>query len=577
VAALLAASLRLGAFAAGLRFRRATARPEVAQAAVLRALLRRNADTVFGRHHSFARIRDARDYAAAVPVRDFEGFRPFVDRIVAGEPAVLTAEAPVMFTTTSGTTGQPKLIPVTPTWQAEMTGLMRLWMRGVLQDHPTAFAGDALTLVSPAIEGWTPGGLPIGALSGVAYQRIPRPVRRQYAVPYAAQLIADPDTRYFVIMRLALARSVSVVGTPNATSLVRLADTAATRGEALIRAIHDGDLGVARPALTPASGLSPADVGWALIAPLRPDPGRARALERVAAAAGLLRPGDAWAGLRLVACWLGGTAGLHARRLADPYGEVPLRDLGLIASEGRITVPLEDGSAAGVLAVHAGFYEFVDEARIDEPDPPVRLAHELVDGGRYYVLLTGWNGLYRYDLNDIVEVQGFHGATPRLAFVRKGRDMVSITGEKLHVNQVLAALREAEDVARLPVWQFRLIPDVDACRYDLLVEPHGEAPAEEPARALLRAFDEALCRLNVEYAGKRASRRLGPPRLQLMRAGWSERAARADVARGQREIQYKWAAIRLAWDEISRADRLRTLDPVPGPVAAAPREYARLA
>jgi len=93
-----------------------------------------------------------------------------------------------------------------------------------------------------------------------------------------------------------------------------------------------------------------------------------------------------------------------------------------------MTIPLESGSAAGPLAVHANFYEFIPEDSIDDLDPPILLAHELEQGQRYYVILTGGNGLYRYDINDIVEVRGFHNRTPKVAFVRKGRDMVNIVG-----------------------------------------------------------------------------------------------------------------------------------------------------
>jgi hypothetical protein len=568
---LLTAALRLGTRAAAARFRRATEHPESTQALVLRRLLAENAQTAFGRQHGFDAAWSAREYARRVPIRDFEGFRPWVDRMAAGEGQVLTAEAPSMFTTTSGTTGQPKLIPVTPSWQAEMADLMRLWMAGLVRDHSESFAGAALTLVSPAMEGRTPGGLPVGALSGVAYQRIPWLVRRQYAIPYAVHLVRDPDARYFVTMRLALARPVTVIGTPNATSLIRLAETAAAEAERLIRAIHDGVLGLPAPEIVAESGVPPAAALRAISGRLSPDRPRARALERLVATHGTLRPRDAWPDLRVIACWLGGTAGLHARRLADHFGDVPLRDLGFIASEGRMTVPLEDGSAAGVLAVHAGFFEFVPEDRIEEAEPPVRLAHELEDGGRYYIVLSGGNGLYRYDINDIVEVRGFHGRTPRLAFVRKGRDMVSITGEKLHVNQIQAAVREAEDEVKLPVWQFRLIPDAEACRYDLLVEPHGADPADPEARRFLGAFDRALVRLNVEYASKRASRRLGPPRLHLMPPGWSERQCRADFHRGRREVQYKWPAIRLEWDDASRRERARCLEgPAESPGTPAP-------
>src|SRR5438128_11289683 len=86
----------------------ATRDPDQAQARVLRALLRDNADTVFGREHGFATIGSAAEYARQVPIRDYEALRPYIDRIMAGEAGVLTAAAPFMFTTSSGTTRDPK-------------------------------------------------------------------------------------------------------------------------------------------------------------------------------------------------------------------------------------------------------------------------------------------------------------------------------------------------------------------------------------------------------------------------------------------------------------------------------------
>lgn len=59
--------------------------------------------------------------------------------------------------------------------------------------------------------------------------------------------------------------------------------------------------------------------------------------------------------------------------------------------------------------------------------------------------------LYRYDIDDVVEVVGFHRATLKLAFVRKGREVASITGE-LHVHQMRAAVRQAGPEARDLRW-----------------------------------------------------------------------------------------------------------------------------
>jgi hypothetical protein len=548
-------------------FEKATRDPEGAQARVLMSLLRGNADAVFGREHGFATIGSAAEYARRVPIRDYEALRPYVARIMAGERAVLTAEAPFMFTTTSGTTGEPKFIPVTAGWARSMASLMRLWSVYALRDHPEMLDHRVLTIVGPATEGVAPGGLPYGAMTGLTYQRLPWLIRRQHALPYAAALIRDHETRYFVALRLALGCAVSSIGTPNSSTLLRLAEVAARRGEELVRAVHDGTLGVTDVEPTLGTGVTGPGVRGALTAPLRPDPRRAAFLEDTAGRRGRLVLGDCWPELALVACWLGGSAGIQARHLEAHFDPgIARRDLGLVASEGRFTIPVEDDSAAGVLAIHTNFYEFVAEEDIDYPGRRTLLCHELAEGRRYYLIVTGANGLYRYDMNDVVEVRGFHGRTPKVAFVRKGRDMLNITGEKLHLNHVLHAVRAAEDATRLRFWQFRLIPDVEAGRYDLLVElPRSAEPLAEdrgaPALAgFVGAFDRGLAEVNVEYRSKRASRRLGPPRLCVMRPAWSERRCREEFARGRREIQHKWSVMRPEWDEASRAEVLLYVD-----------------
>src|SRR5439155_333388 len=124
-----------------------------------------------------------------------------------------------------------------------------------------------------------------------------------------------------------------------------------------------------------------------------PDPRRAAALARVVEGHGRLVLGECWPDLSLVACWLGGSAGIQARHLDAHIGpRVARRDLGLVASEGRLTIPVDDHSAAGVLAVHATFFEFVPEEAIEEPAPHPLLAHELELGRRYYAIVSGGNG-----------------------------------------------------------------------------------------------------------------------------------------------------------------------------------------
>jgi hypothetical protein len=537
--------LRLAARATMVAFDRAAGDPAATQARCLRSVVSANEGTAFGRSHGFGGIDDVESFRRRVPLYDYEDLRPWVARMVDGEAGVLTAEAPVMFATTSGTTGEAKLIPVTPSWLDGQAALTRRWTLAALADHPRCLGGRILGVAGPTVEGTTPAGVPLGSMSGLVRDRAPRAVRRRHAVPEAFALVEDLDDRLFLTMRVALARPVSALAMPNATSLLRLAETAESRGEEIVRAVHDGTAGI------PVRGLPP-EARARLQAEHPPDPSCARLLARVIDDHGRLVPGACWPGLELIACWLGGSAGVHAHRLGSHYGHgVTQRDLGLLASEGRMT-PLADGDPAGVLALGSAFFEFIPESATAWSKPETLLAQELEDGQRYEVVLTAANGLVRYRMHDIVEARGWHQRTPRLAFLRKGADMVSVTGEKLHLGQVQMALREATSDGGFDVFQLRLVPDDQECRHDLLLELRGPLPDPREAAALLARFDRALAAVNREYATKRASRRLRAPRLFVMASGWSEGRCRADFESGRREHQHKWSAMGGTWEQADR-------------------------
>ena len=542
--------IRMKGYGLARKLDRAAERPEAAQNAYLLRQVKANANTAFGKDHGFATIRTEADFRRQVPIRDYEGLRPYVNRIIAGEKAVLTSAAPRMLNMTSGTTGEPKYIPVTPESMRRASGFSLEWIYRALQDHPGFLDGAFVGIVSRAIEGRTPSGLPYGSASGMLYQQIPGPIRSTYAIPYAVSEIRDYDRRYFVAARLALARRVSYIATPNPSTLIRLAETAIKNEEAIVRAVHDGTPGIDLP--------DQPELAKQLAALLKPDPGRARVLADVVERTGTLLPADCWPDLKLIGCWLGGSVGVQARRLSEYYGDAPMRDLGFLASEGHFTLPNRDHTASGILSLNGNYYEFIPEASLDDPNPPVLSSHELESGVNYGVLLTTPGGLYRYDIHDIVQVTGFYRNAPLLAFIRKGRDMTSITGEKMHVNHLLLALEEVRrryDVS--VVEQFRVVANVEARRYEIYAEFKGKVARDLLRDEVIPHLDRALTGVNVEYAEKRRSRRLAPPCLHLMRPGWAEDEVLRAAGAGKRDIQYKW---RILCAEPIREDACAILD-----------------
>jgi hypothetical protein len=527
---------------AAARFEAATRDPAAVQQRKLLDIVRSNRDTAYGREHGFASVRDLASYQAAVPVAGYEDLRPYVDRAARGEKRVLTAEDPVMFAQTSGTTGNPKLIPVTEACRGrEHAEQMRVWLYHAQRAHPRIFRGGILSLVSPAVTGRTPAGIPYGSTSGMMYRDMNPLVRRAYVVPYEVFEMEDYDATYYAAMRLGLAADVTLLATANPSTVQKLVETADAQAERLIRDLHDGAL---------CRELSVESRARAVIERrLAPDRERAKRLDGARRRrGGKLLPADYWPDLALIACWKGGTVGATVERFPewfdpDGRGMPPIRDWGYLSSEARGSIPLSDEGAGGVLTVTTNVFEFVPaddvEQRPDDHRTWSFLGVEAVEVGKlYYVFLTTPSGLYRYDINDVIEVVGTYNRTPVICFRRKGRGMTSMTGEKLSENQVIDAMTKAAKALDLTVGHFRAEPDVDNTRYVFKVELEKPFP-EDQVEALLERIDEALCESNVEYKSKRASGRLNVPVLQVMKPGWHEEEKKQLAAEGRPVFQSK--------------------------------------
>lgn len=532
-------TVKLAGKLAANRFEQAVRDVEGAQAAKLREIVDRNADTDYGRKHGFASIRTLEDYRKAVPVIEYEDIRPYVDRMARGESGVLTAEDPVMFAQTSGTTGNPKLIPVTPTCQGrDHRDQMRTWLYHALCAHPTVFDGKVLSMVSPAVEGHTEAGIPFGSTSGFMYRNLPKPIQATYLAPYDVFEVEDYDAKYYVLMLLGLVSDVSFLCTANPSTIAKLCEVVSERADELIADVRNGYL---RQDLN-----LPAGVRKQVNAMLKPDADRARELDAMRGRRdGRLLPADLWPNLALIGCWKGGTVGAYVKSFPewfDPDGKrpVPVRDWGYLSSEARGSIPLTDEGSAGVATIGSNLLEFVPVEDVERnPDDPAAWnclgAHQVEAQREYHVIFTTTGGLYRYDINDIVRVEGFYEQAPLLTFQRKGRGMTSLTGEKVSVNQVIEAVDAAADEVGVKVLHFKALAAEEAARYEFQVECEGEVP-EAKAAELLRAIEAQLAERNLEYAGKRKSHRLEEPALFVMRPGWYDRAKRKQ---GQRLFQSK--------------------------------------
>jgi hypothetical protein len=531
----LAGSVLLRATAPGAvkRFDRVSGAPIESQHRLLREILRTNADSAYGRRHGFGGIGTFRQFQERVPIASYEDLEPYIKAAMLGKPNQLTKHSPMLFTTTSGTTGARKYIPMTRESRRSKARLTWLWLAALYRDHPGIVAGRILSVVSPEVESRAPSGVPCGAESGHAYRTMPKPIQSMYTAPYAVLSIKDYEAKYYTLLRLAAGQDISFIATVTPSTIVLLSDRLSRHTEPIIRDVRDGSL-------SPDFDVPP-ELRASLR--LRPDPEGARRLERaVVKGGGVLRPGLAWPSLAAIGCWKGGTVGIFLAKF-DLYfpQRPPVRDIGYDATELRGSVPLSDEGDAGVVAVATNVLEFhpVGENDDDDGKPQGRdlLPVEALEvGQRYWVYVTNASGLYRYEMNDIIEVAGMYRRTPLIRFIQKGKGVVSIAGEKLSEVQVIAAVEEGLATLRGRYTFIAAVAEmVDGTspRLVFLVE-FDEPITDRDGSVLVDRVDAALGDHNLEYQRKRRSLRYGAPVIRIVRSGELDRYRRRMVEGGHR-------------------------------------------
>jgi hypothetical protein len=136
-----------------------------------------------------------------------------------------------------------------------------------------------------------------------------------------------------------------------------------------------------------------------------------------------------------------------------------------------------------------------------------------------------------------VRVAGYSGQAPVVEFLSKGQRICSLAGEKLTENQVVLAGQQVEERCDWRLGDFALCPCWGKVPgYVLYVDGSGGAPPE----LLAAAFDEALCRISIEYASKRKTLRLARVQARRLRSGFLAELDRQALSGGRgRNEQFK--------------------------------------
>ena len=539
--------------------------PKHAAERTLRDILTISRNTVYGKEHHFDRILSAtnaddlfRLYRQYVPVNDsFESLRPYVERHKNGEENILFPGKPDMYATTSGTTAEPKWVPMTHKYLKDVYGKMtHVWIWNFICHRSRIFGGHLFTTVGKELEGYAPDGTIFGSVSGVLVRDVPSIIKKHYTAPACVMSIDDYAARNYTLMRLALQyRDVTLWATANPSTILELLRAMNENTEEMIEDIEKGTL---------SWNFDISDyIREQLVPYMSPQPERAQELRELLKEHGKLEPKHFWPWLQLLSTWKCGNTKIYMEKYLDQFNwdKTMYQELGYIATECRFGFSLDDTNES-VLFPHFHYYEFVEESELDSPHKHFKQIHELEQGKRYCAYVTTYSGLFRYNMNDLVEVGGTFYKTPTIHMISKVNGIVSMTGEKLYEPQFIDAVHKAEEEMEIKTKFFVGFADIHDSKYHFYFEFENEKIDQKTADEFAKVVDRKLQEINNEYESKRASFRLHEPQAHILLNNAYARFKAACLRDGFRDGQFKFNLLmqddsrRRKFDQIERETTL---------------------
>jgi hypothetical protein len=456
------------------RFSAALDQVSEVQSRYLLQLIARNAETQLGAKYGFGGISSVAEYQEQVPVTEYESLSQPIEAIASGEQGVLTADRVTRFQPTSGSSSAIKLIPWTASLEEEFRRGISPWVFALYRRRPALLQGTAYWSVSPpAATPRTHGQLRVGFDHDAEYlgfvgQRLYGLVS---SVPPAVVRCGNPsEFKTRTMVALLADKHLSLISVWSPTFLTVLLDHFAAHSEEILTALAQ-----------------------ARIAGVKERSEFLRSILRVNSEPVLFE--QAWPNLKVISCWTHGPSEIFADNLRRLFPQVEIQGKGLVATEAFVSLPFHEDKDP-VLAINSHFFEFQDPV-----SGKIRLAHEVVSGNTYRVIVTTGGGLYRYSMGDLIQVTGFVQEAPCLRFVGREGNVSDLFGEKLQgvfvANVVRRAMAQQEVMPRF----FLLAPARDGISntgYVLFLDaeesPDAGRLAHDLEDGLAESYHYAHCR-----------------------------------------------------------------------------------
>ncbi len=379
--------------------------PKETQEKLLRNLIKQGAKTRFGKDHSFEKIKDSSSFRDLIPVRDYEGLRPYIEAVIEGEKDILWPGRPIYYAKSSGTTSGAKFIPIT---KASMPQHIRAAREALLnyiyQTGKTEVINGKHIFIqgSPVLE--NKKGVALGRLSGIVAHYVPTYLQKNRMPSWETNCIEDWEAKVEAIVCETEKENMTIIG--GIPSWVQMyferlnSKTGKTVGE-----------------LFPNFSLFV--YGGVNFEPYR------------------------------------GVFEKLIGRTPDCIEFYPASE-GFFAYQDR-----QDDSGLLLLLDHGIYYEFILASTFFDKKPIVFSLAEVELGKNYVLIISSSAGLWRYNTGDTIQFTSIHPF--RVIVSGRIKHFISAFGEHVIVSEVEKALKQAIDLdsSNVRVREFTVAPEIE--------------------------------------------------------------------------------------------------------------------
>ncbi|WP_298532288.1 GH3 auxin-responsive promoter family protein [uncultured Algibacter sp.] len=416
--------------------------PVETQKLVFQDLIAEATRTAFGKDHDFVSINNYDDFVKRVPIRDYEGLKSYVEKVVAGEEDVLWKGKPLYFAKTSGTTSGSKYIPITKeSMPSHVEAARNAILLYIHETGKSQFVKGKMIFLqgSPILN--EQNGIQLGRLSGIVAHYVPKYLQKNRLPSWETNCIEDWETKVDAIVEETLPENMTVIsGIPSWVQMYF-------------------------EKLQQKTGKKVGDIfknfNLFIFGGVNYEPYRAKFENLIG-------------------------------RKVDSIELYP-------ASEGFFAYQDKQNEKGMLLQLNSGiFYEFV---KADEffNDNPKRITIKDVEVGVNYVMIISTNaGLWSYNIGDTVE---FTSTKPyRVIVSGRIKHFISAFGEHVIGKEVEQAMQDAVLASDVRVSEFTVAPQINPDEglpyHEWFVEFENEP---KDLSALEKKIDESLQKQNTYY------------------------------------------------------------------------------